>query len=50
MNTDINPCCDPNTLTTCMTINPSNETVQNSTSDQLQTETHELSHYENVNL
>ena len=29
----------------------SNETVQNSTSDQIQTETHarELSHYENVN-
>ena len=49
MNTDINPCYDPNTPKTCMTINPSYETVQNSTSDQLHIQTRQESHYENVN-
>ena len=49
MNVDINPCYDSvqsNNQKTCMT---SYETVQNSTSDQLQIQTRQESHYENVN-
>ena len=55
MNFDINPCYDSvqsnNQQKTHMTMNPSYEMVQNSTSDQLQIEMQirEESHYENVN-
>ena len=52
MNVDINPCYDSvqsNNQKTHMTMNPSYETVQNSTSDQLHIQTRQESHYENVN-
>ena len=52
MNVDINPCYDSvqsNNQKTRMTMNPSYETVQNSTSDQLHIQTRQKSHYENVN-
>ena len=54
MNVDINPCYDSvqsNNQKTRMTMNPSYETVQNSTSDQLQTiiQIRHESLYENVN-
>ena len=52
MNVDINPCYDSvqsNNKKTRMTMNPSYETVQNSTSDQLHIQTRQKSHYKNVN-
>ena len=52
VNVDINPCYDSiqsNNQKTGMTMNPSYETVQNSTSDQLHIQTRQKSHYENVN-
>ena len=52
MNVDINSCYDSvqsKNQKTRMTMNPSYETVQNSTSDQLQIQTRQKSHYENVN-
>ena len=52
MNVDINPCYDSvqsNNQKPRMTMNPSYETVQNSTSDQLHIQTRQESHYENVN-